>query len=156
MILKNAFKGIQSNTAVAITLLTSLLAPLSLSAADKRAAFNLNEIGSVVKQITGNANVTKTNKIIISMPEIAESGGEVGVRVNASGLKKVESITILAEKNANPMLASFKISKGTDPFIKSRVKLRQTTNVMALIKADGKYYKASKKVKITIGGCGGG
>ena len=156
MILKNIFKGIQPNTAVAITLLATLFTPLNLTAADNRAPFNLKEIGSVLKQITGNAKVTKTNKIVISMPEIAEVGSEVGFRVNARGLKKVESITILAEKNTNPMLASFKISKGTDPFIQSRVKLRGTTNVVALIKADGKFYRASKLVKITIGGCGGG
>lgn len=156
MISKTIFKGVQSKFTVAITLLATLIIPLNLTAAGNRAPFKLSEMGSVVKQITGNAKVSKTDKIVISIPEIAEVGSEVGVRVNAAGLKKVESITILAEKNTNPMLASFIISKGTDPFIKSRVKLRESTNVVALIKADGKFYKASKLVKITIGGCGGG
>jgi sulfur-oxidizing protein SoxY len=31
----------------------------------------------------------------------------------------------------------------------------QTSNVIALVKADGKYYYASKEVKVTLGGCGG-
>jgi sulfur-oxidizing protein SoxY len=33
--------------------------------------------------------------------------------------------------------------------------MAQTSNVTALIKADGKYYIASKEIKITLGGCGG-
>jgi len=125
-------------------------------AVESRAAFKLTKFDAVIKQITGGATAGKTDKIKIIIPEIAEIGSQVGVRVRATGFKNVESITLLAEKNANPMLASFKIAAGTDPFIKSRVKLRQSTNVVALIKADGKYYTASKLVKITIGGCGGG
>jgi sulfur-oxidizing protein SoxY len=31
----------------------------------------------------------------------------------------------------------------------------KTSNVLAVIKADGKLYSASKEVKVTIGGCGG-
>ena len=30
-----------------------------------------------------------------------------------------------------------------------------TSNVFALVKADGKYYVTSKEIKVTIGGCGG-
>jgi sulfur-oxidizing protein SoxY len=30
-----------------------------------------------------------------------------------------------------------------------------TGNVIAVVKADGKLYKASQEVKITVGGCGG-
>ncbi|MEP7069969.1 MAG: thiosulfate oxidation carrier protein SoxY [Usitatibacter sp.] len=31
----------------------------------------------------------------------------------------------------------------------------QTSNVIALVKADGKNYYATKEVKVTLGGCGG-
>jgi sulfur-oxidizing protein SoxY len=31
----------------------------------------------------------------------------------------------------------------------------QTSNVIALVKADGRYYYTSKEVKVTLGGCGG-
>jgi sulfur-oxidizing protein SoxY len=30
-----------------------------------------------------------------------------------------------------------------------------TQNVIAVVKADGKLYKAEQEVKVTIGGCGG-
>jgi sulfur-oxidizing protein SoxY len=31
----------------------------------------------------------------------------------------------------------------------------QSSNIYALVKADGKYYFAAKDVKVTLGGCGG-
>jgi sulfur-oxidizing protein SoxY len=30
----------------------------------------------------------------------------------------------------------------------------QTSDVRAIVKADGKFYTASKEVKVTVGGCG--
>ena len=38
---------------------------------------------------------------------------------------------------------------------RTRVKMGQSSNVYALVKADGKYYVASKEIKVTLGGCGG-
>jgi len=31
----------------------------------------------------------------------------------------------------------------------------QSSDVYALVKADGRYYYAKKEVKVTLGGCGG-
>jgi sulfur-oxidizing protein SoxY len=39
--------------------------------------------------------------------------------------------------------------------ISTRIKMGQTSNVFALVKADGKFYTASKEIKVTLGGCGG-
>jgi sulfur-oxidizing protein SoxY len=35
------------------------------------------------------------------------------------------------------------------------VKIGESSQVYALVKADGKFYVARKEIKITIGGCGG-
>ncbi|MEW5882257.1 MAG: thiosulfate oxidation carrier protein SoxY, partial [Pseudomonadota bacterium] len=39
--------------------------------------------------------------------------------------------------------------------VSTRIKMGQTSNVYAVVKADGKFYVASKEVKVTLGGCGG-
>ena len=39
--------------------------------------------------------------------------------------------------------------------VTARVKMGQTAMVTALVKADGKFYRASREVKVTAGGCGG-
>ena len=40
-------------------------------------------------------------------------------------------------------------------FIMTRIKLGETMNVKAVVKAGGKVYTASREVKVTVGGCGG-
>jgi len=35
------------------------------------------------------------------------------------------------------------------------VKMGQTANVIALVKAGGKFYRVAREVKVTAGGCGG-
>ena len=66
-----------------------------------------------------------------------------------------ESIAILIEKNPNMLAAVFDIPPGTDATVSTRVKMGQSSNIYALVKADGKYYVAAKDVKVTLGGCGG-
>jgi sulfur-oxidizing protein SoxY len=64
-------------------------------------------------------------------------------------------IAILVEKNPNILTARFNIVEGADAFVSTRVKMGQTSDVYALVKADGKFYFAKKEIKVTLGGCGG-
>ncbi len=72
-----------------------------------------------------------------------------------SNIAGTESIAILAEKNASPMVGEFNLSNGAQGFISTRIKLANTSNVRAVVKAGSKMYTATKEVKVTIGGCGG-
>ena len=72
-----------------------------------------------------------------------------------SNLPKTESISILVEKNPSALSATFTIPPGTDPSVGTRVKMGETSQVHALIKADGKYFIATREIKVTLGGCGG-
>jgi sulfur-oxidizing protein SoxY len=72
-----------------------------------------------------------------------------------SRIPNTQSISLLIEKNPNVLAADFRIPPGTDPWINTRVKMAQTSRVIALVKADGKYYYNAKEVKVTLGGCGG-
>lgn len=92
--------------------------------------------------------------IQLTVPEIAENGAIVPVTV-VSTLPNVEQISIFVEKNPNVMAANFVIPLGTESMITTRVKMGQTSNVIALVKAGGKFYRTAKEVKVTAGGCGG-
>ena len=89
----------------------------------------------------------------MNAPDIAENGAVVPVGVSTT-LKATE-IAIVVEKNSNALAAHFALPSGTEPFVTTRVKMGQTSNVLALVKADGKWFVASKEVKVTLGGCGG-
>ncbi len=119
-----------------------------------KAAFEAKTMDETLKAIGGTAPAQSKDIAFVSTPDIAENGAVVPIGI-ASSIPKTESIAILIEKNPSMLTANFDIPPGTDPAITTRVKMAQTSNVYALVKADGKYYVASKEIKVTLGGCGG-
>ena len=123
------------------------------------AAAEWNQEGFAAKAMSdalkslGATNMIESKDITITAPEIAENGAIVPVSV-ASKIPNTQSISILSEKNPFPLAASFNLSNGSDAYVSTRLKLGETSNVRAVIKADGKFYTAAKEVKVTIGGCG--
>jgi sulfur-oxidizing protein SoxY len=108
-----------------------------------------------MKALGGGGTPAQSKDIaFVATPDIAENGAVVPIGI-ASAIPKTESIAILIEKNPSTLTANFDIPPGTDPTISTRVKMAQTSSVYALVKADGKYYVASKEIKVTLGGCGG-
>jgi sulfur-oxidizing protein SoxY len=104
--------------------------------------------------VAGTDATSPTGAIKIKAPDIAENGAVVPVSVSAD-MGDVESITIVTEKNQNPLTASFALSAAAIPDISTRIKMGKTSNVMAIVKSGGKLYSTGKEVKVTIGGCGG-
>ena len=92
--------------------------------------------------------------VVITAPDIAENGAVVPVGV-VSNIPKTEYVAIMIEKNPNMLAASFTIPEGTVADVQTRVKMGQTSDVYAVVKADGKFYMSKKEVKVTLGGCGG-
>ncbi len=119
-----------------------------------KAAFDTHSLDDAMKAMGGGAPVQSKDITFVATPDIAENGAVVPIGV-VSAVPKTESIAILIEKNPNILAAVFDIPAGTDPSLSTRVKMGQTSNVYALVKADGKFYVASKEIKVTLGGCGG-
>ena len=131
-----------------------LLRAGSATAADwNKAAFATKNVADTVKAM-GGSGATESKDIAIVSPDIAENGAVVPFTIN-SRLPKTETIALLVEKNPNALAASFDIPAGTEAGVTTRVKMGQTSNITALVKADGKFYYTTKEVKVTIGGCGG-
>lgn len=95
-----------------------------------------------------------SDQVQIVAPDIAENGAVVPVGVN-SALPGTESVSIMVEKNPNMVAANFAFPEGTMGEVQTRIKMGQTSDVYAVVKADGKYYMAKKEIKVTLGGCGG-
>ena len=118
-----------------------------------KAAFDAKNMNDVLKAMGGSA-AEKSGDITITAPDIAENGAVVPVAV-ASKLANTQSIAILVEKNPSSLAAQFDILAGTEANVGTRVKMGQSSNVHAVVKAGGKYYVATKEIKVTLGGCGG-
>jgi sulfur-oxidizing protein SoxY len=117
-------------------------------------AFDTHSVADTLKGLAVGEPTRSNDIVFFQTPEIAENGAVVPVGV-ASNIPKTESIAILVEKNPNVLAAVFDIPPGTEPAIVTRVKMAQSANIYALVRADGRYYLASKDVKVTLGGCGG-
>jgi sulfur-oxidizing protein SoxY len=143
-----------------VSLLTLLaaagwLAPGAAAAAEwNKAAFDTNTMDATLKALGASAPAQSKDITFFQTPDIAENGAVVPIGV-ASAIPKTESIAILIEKNPNMLAATFDLPPGTEPTLSTRVKMGQSSNVYALVKADGKYYVAAKEIKVTLGGCGG-
>ena len=119
-----------------------------------KAAFDTHSMAETMQAIGGGEPVQSKDIVFFQTPDIAENGAVVPVGIT-SNIPKTESIAILIEKNPNMLAAVFDIPPGTDASVSTRVKMGQSSNIYALVKADGKYYVAAKDVKVTLGGCGG-
>ena len=144
-----------------VTLLTLLsaagwLKPGDAIAADwNKAAFDTKTMDETMKALGASGAPTPSGSIaFVQTPDIAENGAVVPIGITSS-LPKTEAIAILVEKNPNMLAAMFELPAGTEPSISTRVKMGQSSNVYALVRADGKYHVASKEIKVTLGGCGG-
>ena len=126
----------------------------ALAAEWNKAAFETNSMDATMKALGGGTPAQSKDITFFQTPDIAENGAVVPIGIT-SNIPKTESIAILVEKNPNMLAAVFDVPAGTEPSLSTRIKMGQSSNVYALVKADGKYYVASKEIKVTLGGCGG-
>ncbi|MEO1490625.1 MAG: thiosulfate oxidation carrier protein SoxY [Pseudomonadota bacterium] len=106
-----------------------------------------------IAKFTGGADVADGG-VEIGAPEIAENGNTVPVEVSADG---ATDILLLAAGNPNPGVATFHFGKlSASSAASTRIRLAKSQDLVAVAKlADGSFAKASRAVKVTIGGCGG-
>lgn len=118
-----------------------------------KAAFEGKSLDEVFKALGTSSSPDKSSAVILNAPDIAENGAVVPVGITTT--LKADQMAILVEKNPSTLAAQFFIPAGTEPFVTTRIKMGQTSNVYALVKADGKWSMAVKEIKVTLGGCGG-
>ena len=120
------------------------------------AAFQAEKPQGALSELFGGAEPVESDAVKFKAPEIAENGAVVPVTVQYDGAEAVTSIAILVEENPQPLAAAFEISPKALAHVSTRIKMRTSSNVVALVQtADGKLFSAAREVKVTIGGCGG-
>jgi len=130
-----------------------LSAPNIAVAADwNKAAFDGKTLQDAFKAL-GAGSPANSAQIVLNAPDIAENGAVVPIIVE-SKITGTDSIALLVEKNRSPLVAAFDIPPGTEASVSMRIKMNETSNVYALVKANGKHYVAKKEIKVTLGGCG--
>jgi len=131
----------------------ALAAPLrALAALWNAAAFEARDVGGALQGMGASA-IKPSADIVLVAPDLAENGAIVQIEVE-SRIPGTEAIAILAEKNPTPLVANFTFVNGAEPYVILRIKLAETGELKAIVKAGGKYYSAAKNVEVAVGGCG--
>jgi sulfur-oxidizing protein SoxY len=117
-------------------------------------AFDAKTLADAVKAL-GGAVPAASKDVTLTGPDIAENGAVVPVGASTT-LPGVKRLAIMVEKNPNALAAIFDVTDAVDANISTRVKMGQSSNVIAVaFMADGKVLFAQKEIKVTLGGCGG-
>lgn len=144
---------IKTTTALGVLLAAGVLSPRQARAAASRDGFAAKTLVDAMASV-GGAPAASTD-IVITAPDIAENGAVVPVGV-ASNIAGTSDIFIFVEKNPFPLAAVFQVPDGTLANVNTRIKMGQSSNIVAVVKtADGKLFTATKETKVTLGGCGG-
>jgi sulfur-oxidizing protein SoxY len=136
---------------LAISTLTFL--PRMAYAAWNKAAFETKTLPDAYK-VLGVGSPAASGDVQVIASDIAENGAVVPVQA-ISKIPNTTQISFLVEKNPTMLAAQFDLGPDMLPEVSTRIKMGQTSNVIALVKADGKFYTAAKEIKVTLGGCGG-
>jgi sulfur-oxidizing protein SoxY len=139
---------------VGVAVGAGLLRPRAVLAAWPEQAFQAKSVDEALQGLYGNAQLTESDEIKLKAPDIAENGAVVPVTVSTS-LPNVESIGIVIQKNGRPLAADFKLTPRVMGTVSTRVKVAESSKIMAVVKSNGELYSTAKDVKVTIGGCGG-
>jgi len=120
--------------------------------ASGRPGFEARNMQDALRALGGTA--ATSDQIRIVSPDIAENGAVVPV-TTISRLPKTTEMFVLVERNPAPLVAGFTIPEGTEAEIQTRLRMGESSNIVAVVRADGQLFSAVKETKVTLGGCGG-
>jgi sulfur-oxidizing protein SoxY len=117
-------------------------------------AFEATAADKAMEALFGGKSVSTSDQVMLKVPDIAENGAVVPVTVSTS-IEGVKSISLLVVDNPNPLSARFNLMPGVSAEISTRIKMGQSSDVVAAVETDSGVFTSTKNVKVTIGGCGG-
>lgn len=155
---RNFIKSMVAVSAVVATPM-ALIAKEEAAKAKRKGPNDLT-YAAAVEAITGGKEVKDSQKVKLTVPEIAENGAVVPVKVEIDHPMEesnyVKAIHVLSTKNGNVRCVDVMLTPANGKgYFATRIKLSTTQEVVALAElSDGTFIKAGKSVKVTIGGCG--
>lgn len=117
-------------------------------------AFKESSTEAAIKLLYPEMTMEMSDAVSLKAPAIAENGAVVPVTVSTD-VPGVTNISILVDENPTPLAASFDLTPDAIADVSTRLKMGKTSQLTAVVQADGKLLAAQQEVKVTIGGCGG-
>lgn len=150
---RNVLKAGSGAALMSVLAAAGIITPGMALADWNKTAFDAKSMADTLKALGAGAPADSKD-VQVTGPDIAENGAVVPVGVSST-LPNITMVAILVEKNPNALAATFLLPEGTEANVQTRIKMGQTSNIYALVKSDGKFFMATKEIKVTLGGCGG-
>ena len=113
-------------------------------------AWASNGVSQAIAAFTGGARALEAG-LRLEVPEIADNGGAVPIRVVAEGARR---IALFTDGNPYPRVATFAFGPLVPSAATIRIRLAKSQNVIAVAEmADGTFRRTSRAVAVTVGGC---
>jgi sulfur-oxidizing protein SoxY len=152
---RSVLKGAISASTLALVAASGLLLPQRLLAHWPSDAFNAETVEDALLALLGQAEIADDSALqfkVGSPPSYAVNGASVPIEIQ-SGLAKIERVAVLVDKNPFPLALSLEMTPAIKLPFKSMIKIAEDSEVIAVIRADGKLYKTTRFVEVDIGGC---
>jgi sulfur-oxidizing protein SoxY len=98
------------------------------------------------------AEAFESRDITLDVPDVAEDGAVVPILLE-SRILATDRLVLLVAKNPFPLIASFQFAGRASPFVSLRIKMNESSAVVALARAKGKFYRTMRQVRVVRGGC---
>ena len=148
---RKMIKSVIAGSTIGVSLSSGLLTPQQLLAAWPETLFNKSNLNDVMNSL-GIRDLSMTTDITITAPELAEDGAVVPVSISTT-IPGVEKISLLVDKNPYPLVATFKLSQKCRGYVSTRIKMKEPSNIIVIVEANGSFYSNRKLVNVAIGGC---
>ncbi|WP_305908246.1 thiosulfate oxidation carrier protein SoxY [Methylomarinum sp. Ch1-1] len=143
-----------SLSAFTVFAISGLITPDRVHAQWRKHHFADASFEQILRRLFKNREIVDSDQISIKAPKTAENGATVPITINSS-LDGIDKLYLLVEKNPAPLSAIFTLSPSVDVYVKARIKMAESCDVV-VIAASGKHlYRARRSINVTTGGCGG-
>ena len=140
-------------TLLATPLIGSLFKSAAVMANWNIEAFRKTTEKAALESFFPGREIIPSDDISIDSHELIENGAVVPVKIK-SELPEVSGISVLVERNPNPLIAHFELSPVCRPFVATRIKVGAPSDIIAVVESAGKLYSKRKFVEVVEGGCG--
>ncbi len=86
----------------------------------------------------------------LRMPTRAVSRMAVPIKVDCR-LHRVDMIALLVSGNPDPLTARFNLAPQMRPYLRTHLRILQDSEVIALVRANGHYFRQSAKIRVSEG-----
>ena len=114
------------------------------------------ENGKSIKEIFVALGVDKPivdRRVVIQAPDTAENGAYVGIGIESS-IPNIDAVAFLVDKNPGVLAGYFEIKKSEQLKLGTKIKMAETSDLIALARAGDTYFMNTRHVKVVLGGCG--